>query len=107
MRSAVSCRACRACAAPLLRRVLPDGLRVRITERVPVAVVRNLGGHFVWVDDEGVALGEMKPSDQMPPFFIRGWNEDGTEEARKENVERVQKYLELAREWRRRGCLNA
>lgn len=83
----------------VVSRVLPDGLRVRVTERVPVAVVRNAAGHFVWVDDEGVALGEMKPSDQMPAFFIRGWNEEGTEEARKENVDRVQKYLELAREW--------
>src|SRR5438132_12482229 len=42
----------------IVTRVLPDGLRVRIIERVPVAVVRNVGGHFVWVDDEGMALGE-------------------------------------------------
>jgi cell division protein FtsQ len=83
----------------VVSRVLPDGLRVRITERVPVAVVHTGGGHFVWVDDEGVALGEMKPSDQMPVFFIRGWGEDGTEDARKDNVERVRKYSELTKEW--------
>jgi cell division septal protein FtsQ len=83
----------------VVSRVLPDGLRVRITERVPVAVVHTAGGHFVWVDDEGVGLGEMKPSDQMPAFFIRGWNEDGTEDARKDNTERVGKYLEVSREW--------
>ena len=83
----------------VVSRVLPDGLRVRITERVPVAVVHTGGGHFVWVDDEGVALGEMKPSDQIPVFFIRGWDEDGTEDARKDNVERVQKYAELTRDW--------
>jgi hypothetical protein len=41
----------------------------------------------------------MKLDDQMPPFFIRGWNEDGTEEARTENIERVQKYHEVLREW--------
>ena len=58
----------------VVTRVLPDRLRVRITERVPMAVVRTSAGHFVWVDDEGVALGEMKTSEQMPPFFIRGWN---------------------------------
>jgi hypothetical protein len=45
----------------------------------------------------------MKPDDQMPPFFIRGWSEDGTEEGRKENVERVQKYLELVRAWNAAG----
>src|SRR2546421_250826 len=83
----------------VVTRVLPDGLRVRITERAPVAVVRTVAGHFVWVDDEGVVLGEMKPDDQMPPFFIRGWDEDGTEDARKENAARVQKYLELSHSW--------
>ncbi|HVS20294.1 MAG TPA: FtsQ-type POTRA domain-containing protein [Pyrinomonadaceae bacterium] len=87
----------------IVTRVLPDRLRVRVTERVPVAVVRTAAGHFVWVDDEGVALGEMKPVDRMPSFFIRGWNEDGTEDARKENAERVQKYLEVAREWEAAG----
>jgi cell division protein FtsQ len=83
----------------VVSRVLPDGLRVRVTERVPIAVVRTSGGHFVWVDEEGVGLGEMKAADQMPPFFIHGWNEDGTAEAGKENLERVQKYLEALREW--------
>src|SRR5438874_9044881 len=80
-------------------RVLPDRLRVRITERVPLAVVRTSAGHFVWVDEDGVTLGEMKASDQMPPFFIRGWNEEGTTDAAQENAERVKKYLEAVREW--------
>src|SRR5713101_5614081 len=83
----------------VVSRVLPDRLRVRVTERIPAAVVRTAAGHFVWVDDEGVALGEMKPEDRMPAFFIRGWNEEGTDEALKDNVERVQKYLEVVREW--------
>jgi cell division septal protein FtsQ len=89
----------------VITRVLPDGLRVRITERVPTAVVRTSTGHFVWVDDEGVALGEMKTSDQVPPFFIRGWNEDGTNEAREENSERVKKYQEALREWQTVGLV--
>jgi len=90
----------------VVSRVLPDGLRVRISERVPVAVVRTSAGHFVWVDDEGVMLGEMKPDDRMPAFFVRGWNEEGTDEARKENVERIKKYLELVREWDAQGLSN-
>lgn len=89
----------------VVTRVLPDRLRVRITERVPLAVVRTTSGHFLWVDDEGVALGEMKTSDQMPPVFIRGWNEDGTNEARLENAERVKKYLEAVREWQAAGLI--
>src|SRR5258708_1520007 len=87
----------------IVTRVLPDRLRVRVTERVPVAVVHTANGHFVWVDDEGVALGEMKPADRVPSFFIRGWNEEGTEDARKENAERAQKYLEATHEWEAAG----
>jgi len=87
----------------VVSRVLPDRLRVRVTERVPAGVVRTSSGHFFWVDEEGVALGEVKPADNVPSFFIRGWNEDGTEEARNENAERVQKYLEVAREWNAMG----
>src|SRR5712692_5885721 len=87
----------------IVSRVLPDRLRVRVTERVPVAVVHTSNGYFVWVDDEGVALGEMQPADRVPSFFIRGWSEEGTEDARKENAERVQKYLEATREWETAG----
>jgi cell division protein FtsQ len=83
----------------VVTRVLPDRIRVRISERVPLAVVRTSAGHFVWVDDDGVMLGEMRPEDRMPPFFIRGWNEEGGDDARKENAERVQKYQALLKEW--------
>jgi cell division protein FtsQ len=83
----------------VVTRVLPDRIRVRITERAPLAVVRTSAGHFVWVDDDGVMLGEMKPDDRAPAFFIRGWNEEAGEDARRENGERVQKYLELVKGW--------
>jgi len=83
----------------VVTRVLPDGIRVRITERVPRAVVRLSTGRFAWVDDDAVLLGEMKPADEMPPFFLRGWNEDDSEAARGENSDRVRKYLELRRLW--------
>jgi cell division septal protein FtsQ len=83
----------------VVSRVLPDRLRVRVIERVPVVVVRTAGGHFVWVDEDAVALGEVKPEDKMPAVFMRGWNEDGTEEARKDNVERVQRFLGVTHEW--------
>lgn len=87
----------------VVSRLLPDGIRVRITERVPRAVVRTSAGRFVWVDDDAVVLGQMSPTDQMPAFFLRGWNEDKSEGARAENKERLQKYLELAREWNAPG----
>jgi cell division protein FtsQ len=83
----------------VVTRVLPDRIRVRIIERSPVAVIRTSSGHFVWVDDDGVMLGEMKSDDRMPEFFVRGWNEESGDDARLENVERVRKYLELVSEW--------
>ena len=83
----------------VVTRLLPDGIRVRIIERVPRAVVRTAAGRLVWVDDDAVVLGEMSPADQMPTFFLRGWSEENSEAARVENRERVQKYLELARDW--------
>jgi len=87
----------------IVTRVLPDRLRVRITERAPLAVLRSSSGHLVWVDEEGVMLGEMKPADRLPPFFIRGLSEDGNEEARADNVGRLQKYQEVMRAWETLG----
>lgn len=87
----------------VVTRVLPDGIRVRITEREPKAVVRTAAGRFIWVDDDAVYLGEMLPTDHMPAFFLRGWNEDDTNAARTENRERVKKFLELQREWSGQG----
>src|SRR2546421_11710504 len=84
----------------VVSRVLPDGLRVRVTEREPRAVVRTAAGKFIWVDDEAVSLGAASPTDQI---FMRGWDEDGTEGARVQNRERVQKFLEMARDWETRG----
>jgi cell division protein FtsQ len=84
----------------VVSRVLPDGLRVRVTEREPRAVVRTAAGKFIWVDDEAVSLGEAAPSDRI---FMRGWDDDKTEAARAENRERVQKFLEMTRDWEARG----
>lgn len=83
----------------VVTRVLPDGIRVRITERVPRAVVRTASGRFRWIDDDAVLLGEMLPTDQIPAFFLRGLNEDDPEGARAENRERVAQFMELQRDW--------
>jgi cell division septal protein FtsQ len=87
----------------VVTRVLPDAIRVRITEREPRAVVRNATGRFIWVDDDAVYLGEMSPTDQMPAFFLRGWTEEESTAARAENRERVSKFLELQRAWETQG----
>ena len=87
----------------IVTRVLPSGLRVRITERTPRAVVRTSAGRFVWVDDDGVMTGTVAPTQNAPAFFMRGWDESGTESGRTENRRRVEKYLELSREWEAAG----
>jgi len=87
----------------VVTRVLPDGIRVRITERDPKAVVHTSAGKFLWVDEDAVTLGEMLPADQMPPFFLRGLNEDESTAAQQENRERISKFLELQREWDAEG----
>src|SRR5947209_8118817 len=84
----------------VVSRVLPDGLRVRVTEREPRTIVRTAGGKFLWVDDEGVNLGAASPTDQI---FMRGWDESGTDAARAVNRERVQKFLEMTHDWEARG----
>jgi cell division protein FtsQ len=87
----------------VVSRVLPDGMRVRLVERQPRAVVRMASGKFLWVDDDAVLLGEMLPTDQMPAFFLRGWNEEEGETARKENTERVSRFMTLLQEWGNAG----
>ena len=79
----------------IVTRVLPDGIRIRITEREPKVVVRTSGGRLLWVDEDAVVLSEMLPSDQMPTFFLRGWNEEESTTVRDENKERVQRFLQL------------
>jgi cell division septal protein FtsQ len=85
----------------VVTRVLPDGLRVRVTEREPRVISRTGGGRLVWVDDEGVVLGAASPGDE--DFFIRGIEEGRTPEAARHNRERVNVARELAREWAQAG----
>ncbi len=87
----------------IVSRVLPSGIRVRITERTPRAVARTSAGRFVWVDEDAVVLNTVSPADQMPAFFIRGLDESNTNAARAENRQRIEKYLEMAREWEKDG----
>jgi cell division protein FtsQ len=87
----------------VVTRVLPDGIRVRIVEREPRAVVRSAAGRFVWVDEDAVLLEDMKPTDPIPSFFLRGWNEEDLAASRTENRERVAKFLELQKDWDAQG----
>jgi hypothetical protein len=79
-------------------RVLPNGLRISIVEREPKAVVRIDGGDF-WADEEAVVISEAGKSDARPPFVLIGWDRSRTEEAVKNNRERVRLYREMLADW--------
>jgi cell division septal protein FtsQ len=85
----------------VVSRVLPSGLRVRITEREPRVIARTASGRLVWVDDDGVMLGAASPGEH--DFFIRGIDESRADEALRQNRERVRAALELAGDWERAG----
>lgn len=80
-------------------RVLPDGVRINLVERVPKAIVRIKGGDF-WVDDEAVILGLVGQTEERPPFILRGWDESRTEGAVKDNQTRVKMYQKMLEDWR-------
>jgi cell division septal protein FtsQ len=80
-------------------RVLPNGVRVDVTERVPQAIVRLGTGDYL-VDNEGVILSTVSKPEEKFPFAMRGWDEAKTEKATKDNIERVKLYGKMMEEWR-------
>ena len=80
-------------------RVLPNGVRVNLTEREPIAVVRLDSGDF-WVDKDAAILKRVGEKDERHPFFLQGWNEERTEKAKEDNVKRVKIYMQMLDEWR-------
>ena len=80
-------------------RVLPNGLRISVFEREPVAVVRVAGGDFL-VDSEARILARADKEEPGMPFFMIGWDEEKSEKADRENLERVKMYGKMLFEWR-------
>jgi cell division septal protein FtsQ len=85
----------------VVTRVLPAGLRVRVTEREPRIIARASSGKLVWVDDDGVALGAASSDDEQ--FFIRGLEEGRAPEVVKHNRQRVSLARELSHDWAQAG----
>lgn len=80
-------------------RVLPNGIRVNVTERVPVSIVRLGTGDFL-VDAEGTILAPVKGKEEKLPVTLLGWDESKTEKAIKDNLERLKTYQRMIAEWR-------
>jgi cell division septal protein FtsQ len=85
----------------VVTRVLPAGLRVRVTEREPRVIARAASGRLVWVDDDGVMLGAASPDEDN--FFLRGLEEARTPDAVKHNRVRVSLARELSNDWAQAG----
>jgi len=80
-------------------RVLPDGVRVQLVERVPKAIVRLNNVDF-WADEDGVIIAQVSKSDARLPFVMTGWDETKADEAVKKNQQRVKIYQKMLEEWK-------
>ncbi len=79
-------------------RVLPNGIRIHVSERVPQAVVQTSQGKML-VDADGSIIAPAREKEATLPFTITGWNEVKSESAGKENLERVKMYQKMLSEW--------
>jgi cell division septal protein FtsQ len=82
----------------VVSRVLPDGIRINIVERIPRAVVRTESKDF-WVDDEAFVLKGFDKNSEALPFYLKGWDEAKTLNAVGDNKARVKIYLTMLQDW--------
>jgi hypothetical protein len=86
-------------------RVLPDVIRIEVTERRPVVLVRReKTGAMVWLDEDAVELGDISSvrSDDAAdiPAIATGFSEGARSAAAvEEDKERVKIYLEMKNEF--------
>jgi hypothetical protein len=85
-------------------RILPDAIRIDVTERHPAVLVRRENNALVWLDDAAVELGDVSSvplgdGSEIPPI-ARGFSE-GTRStaAVAEDRERIKKYQEIQTEF--------
>jgi len=86
-------------------RVLPDALSVRIEERKPAVLVRRSSDSIVWIDEDGIELGdisEIKPessgNDSHIPPIAKGFSEGSRSTgAAAEDRQRIELYREIER----------
>lgn len=83
-----------------VERVLPDTLRVTLSEREPFAPLRRANGSLIWVDRDGVLLGERAviKNAAIPPV-INGLDEGSSEETQVANKERLKTYQQIIAEF--------
>ena len=80
-------------------RVLPNGIRVQVFEKVPQAIVKTSEG-TVLVEADGSVIAPARDKEPDFPFVLTGWNQVKSEAAGKENLERVKLYQKMLTEWK-------
>lgn len=75
-------------------RVLPDGIRVVIEEKVPVALIKMKDGVFM-VDEAGTTLARSGEAETELRIIMTGWNEERSPKADGENKIRLARYTEM------------
>lgn len=78
-------------------RVLPNGMKVVITERVPIGVVKVNSGNFL-IDADGELLAPPKDEDSSL-IVINGWDESKTERASRDNAARIKLFQSMINDW--------
>lgn len=92
-----------------IARVLPDTISVTVEERQPAVLARSASNSLVWLDKEGVELGdamdlraELSSEDQAIPPIANGFSEDDRSQADKaENRERIKIYKHIEEEFKK------
>jgi len=79
-------------------RSLPNGIKVVVTERVPIAAVQLSAGEYL-VDDEAAILAPVDKNEQQPLILIRGWDEVKSEKALKDNAARIKMFQKMSADW--------
>lgn len=83
-------------------RVLPDGVRVNVTERTMRAIVRLNSGDF-WVDDDALILGKAEKSEMQNASVLRGWDEAKNDKALRDNLERIKTFQKVREDLQKAG----
>lgn len=78
-------------------RVLPNAIKVVVTERVPIGVVKVSSGNFL-IDADGELLAPPKTED-AGLMTINGWDEAKTERATRDNAARIKLFQKMIADW--------
>ena len=78
-------------------RVLPNEMKVVVTERIPIGVVKVSSGNFL-IDADGELLAPPNEEDAAL-ITIYGWDESKTERAVRDNSARIKLFQKMVSDW--------